>query len=483
MRFLPVGLVVAAATTLFLQTKNFGLLGFDTYPLIASSRVRSLADLLGYFTKELGTGYHQFYRPVAKLTFAADYGLWGLNPWGYQLTSILILGACAVAVHALAQRLGGAAARVGPWVTLLAFLFHPLLYDTVPIPSRRSELLCGGFIALSLWLQLSSRALRSRFPVWPAVATLLAVLSKETAFVLPAVTLLLVFLYSPLPDWRRRLVRAGTSILPHVVLLSLPLVSAVTTFAHGGWSLGSPRSKLDSTLPGVPDASWITLEAGHWVLITIVCSIVALFATTLRLGSGSGPRWSLPRAELVSIMLIVLVLVLVYLKGDPWKFEYQFFLPMVGASLLLGAVVERILPLWRDPRRMARVACVAMIGLLAVPVIRQARFSPLIFHYGEGERATAASRAFLEEARAQINAAPDGSVLEAPPLPRRVPPVDPLRTLGTTILLDYSVRAWAELTLPERRVRVVYRPTASETDLAPSPREVVLVISRRLEGY
>ena len=50
------------------------------------------------------------YQPVVWLTWALDYRLWGLAPFGYHLTNLLVHALSAVVVYALALELGGAAA-------------------------------------------------------------------------------------------------------------------------------------------------------------------------------------------------------------------------------------------------------------------------------------------------------------------------------------------------------------------------------------
>ena len=72
--------VVAAAIALaafaltFAQTKDYGLLGHDSYPIIIASRVQSLADLAGNFTEKLMDGRYagDFYRPLLNFSFALD---------------------------------------------------------------------------------------------------------------------------------------------------------------------------------------------------------------------------------------------------------------------------------------------------------------------------------------------------------------------------------------------------------------------------
>jgi len=216
-RYLPPVIVAALAAALFSQTRHYGLLGFDSYPIIVTSRIQSLADLLGTFTEKLMDGRYagEFYRPLLNLTFAADHMLWGLKAFGYQLTNVLLLGGWAWALHALLRRLLGPRARVGPLVAVLVFMLSALQFEVLPVPARRADLLCGLFMVLALWLQLAPRALAGpRPPWWPALATLAALASKETAFVLPILIVVAVALYSERSNVRDRIRHAAIAVVP-----------------------------------------------------------------------------------------------------------------------------------------------------------------------------------------------------------------------------------------------------------------------------
>jgi hypothetical protein len=72
----------------------------DDFRWILSSRTEHLEDLAAHFRSNVG-----FYRPLVSLTFAADYGVWGVRPLGYGLTNLTIFGGCAVLLYRLARRI------------------------------------------------------------------------------------------------------------------------------------------------------------------------------------------------------------------------------------------------------------------------------------------------------------------------------------------------------------------------------------------
>lgn len=162
--------------------------GHDTLPFLLTSRVETPADLLGLFTAPMLAGtefvrFGLFYRPVSNLTYAVDYWLWGLDPFGYHLTNLLLHGAAAaLAVPAVAAVTHSD--RVGALAGAL-FAVHPLAVDVVPTTARRHDLLLAVFGLLALWLFVSSHR-RGNRRGWYAAALVyaIALLSKETALVL-----------------------------------------------------------------------------------------------------------------------------------------------------------------------------------------------------------------------------------------------------------------------------------------------------------
>ena len=72
LRLSAVALALLAGAALFNETRHYGLIGYDTYPLIISSRVESWADFVGLFTEQLMDGRYPsaMYRPLTQLPAA-----------------------------------------------------------------------------------------------------------------------------------------------------------------------------------------------------------------------------------------------------------------------------------------------------------------------------------------------------------------------------------------------------------------------------
>src|SRR5262245_42363801 len=121
----------------------------------------------------LTTAHFGHYIPVTWLTLGLDYVLWGMNPRGYHLTSILLHAVNAVLVYLLAYRLlelafnvesgqhasplklaDGYDARGQYWraelvlgaaVAALLFSIHPLRVESVAWITERRDLLVALF--------------------------------------------------------------------------------------------------------------------------------------------------------------------------------------------------------------------------------------------------------------------------------------------------------------------------------------------------
>ena len=490
-RYLPPVIVAAVAAMLFSQTRHYGLMGFDSYPIIAASRIESLADLYGTFSEKLMDGRYagDFYRPLVNLTFAADHMLWGLYALGYQLTNVLLLGAWSVALHALLRRLLGPRSRVGPLAGVLVFMLSALQFEVLPVPARRADLLCGLFMVLALWLQLSPRTLASRKPsLGPAVATLLALGSKETAFVLPILIVAVVALYSDRTTLRDRMRHAATAVAPHIAAVVL---ITVARFAILGGIGGHRSLSLVEIGRGVPRALGLIATGLVWPQAPMRTNFDVWLLVVLALGLLATAIWVSGLARdrratrtlwgvVLGVVWVVLLSVTYAAAGQigPW----YFLLPLVGWALCSGSLVEALVTYARIKDRVLRTVAVTTLALFAVQLIWQAGFSPIVRHYDEWERATSVSDAFLNESESLIVNASPGSVVDAPPLPNWVLTSSERPAIrGAAILADYSVQAWADLTLADRNVRVI--SGQADPPEEPEPDEILLRITNRLEGY
>jgi tetratricopeptide (TPR) repeat protein len=173
------------------------------------------------------------YVPLTWLTFGLDYVLWGMNPMGYHLTSLIIYAANAVVLYFVALRLLGKAAaladvplRVGAVAATLFFTLHPLRAESVAWATERRDVLSGLFFLLTILAYLkmcdATGGRRRRLLVGSAASFVLALVSKGSVMVLPAV--LLVLDAYPLRRLSRRV------LVEKIPFVALGLAGAAVTY-------------------------------------------------------------------------------------------------------------------------------------------------------------------------------------------------------------------------------------------------------------
>ena len=147
------------------------------------------------------------YQPLTWLSFALDYQLWGMAPYGYHLTSLLLHSANAVLFYVLSRRLLAAALgssapqawwrlELSAGLSALLFAIHPMRVESVAWATERRDVLSGLFYFGTIYCYLRAvetlpAAGRRRWLGAALIAYLLSLFSKAMAITLPVVFLLL----------------------------------------------------------------------------------------------------------------------------------------------------------------------------------------------------------------------------------------------------------------------------------------------------
>jgi len=174
----------------------------DTFTANLHYRGVSPSHLAWMFT----TLHMGHYQPLAWLTHALVYRVWGMDPFGYHLVNLLLHAANAVLFYWFILLLFRLFAAPGDgWfgehcaalVGALLFAIHPLRVEPVAWATERREVLCGFFLILTvsayLRMQEEKRAGRTG-RVWFVVSILCyasSLLSKAMGLTLPVVLLVM----------------------------------------------------------------------------------------------------------------------------------------------------------------------------------------------------------------------------------------------------------------------------------------------------
>ena len=316
------------------------------------------------------TSFHMgHYQPLTWVTLGMDYVLWGMNPFGYHLTSLILHAATAVAFFFLARELlslatGSAEKPLAVWagaaVSALVFALHPLRVESVAWATERRDVLSGLFYTLTILAYLyswKSDKLRGGW-YWVAwVLFLCAILSKSITVTLPAVLLLLdiyplrrlggrngwwsettrTVYWEKLPFALLSVVAAAVAFFPHALiddmasLERLGVLERLTVSVYGlwfyFWKTVTPF-KL-SPLYELPS------QAELWTLPFMLSYVVVILAIALALGL----RRRLPGVGIAGLAYSATLLPVlgIFHNGPQIVADRYSYLACMGWAVLAGA--------------------------------------------------------------------------------------------------------------------------------------------------
>jgi hypothetical protein len=416
--------LVLLALGQFLQV---GLVSTDWWPVVSTNRVQNLSEFIRAFQEPIGAGDPHFiketarhYRPLATLSFALDYKLWGLDGAGWQLTNLVVHLGVTLGVYALVRTLG-----LARWAATLAaavFTLHPAIVGTEPGIARRHDTLSALFLIVSLVLLLRSQRL------WPGILFLLSVLSKETSLAaLPFVPLLLKAVDRPMT-------RAWVLLPPTAIGLGMRLLAIGDLGGYGTATVPS----LDA-LPIYWDriGKYFTdlffplpVRPGTVAAVVLVTAFIVVVGALL----------TLPHREryLGFVGLLwVYGFALFYGGLKVYAGSWYLYIPLVGVGICVAALASG-----GFARRAARVGWLPL-GLATVIAAGVLVGSPLLSPYPEWSQ----SHVLVDDYLRHVDTCTeDGN----PPL---YPPNETRRMVFVSPagLLDYSVTAYIALRFPNGR--------------------------------
>jgi hypothetical protein len=347
------------AVAVYLGALSTGFTGDDYFILARLKHLGGLADPLAYFA----FGFFDYYRPIAFLSHAMDWQIWGAHAFGFHLTNVLLHAANSILVFVLGKRLTD---RAGAEVAALLFALHPASHEVVYWMAARFDLLATFF---SLVAVLCLRHDRTRLYAIGVVAFALALLSKESALsvlvIAPAYDVIVAR-----RDWRavgRRLAplvlvavayailrsqganlaaAGGTGKLPKVLMMAAALAALV-------W-LARRRSGPAQAAPiagGPPQGPSAESAPGRWSWI-VIAAVLIVGALVLPATSG----FAREKLGFVTFAVFYLLSPIVFPPPPAWMFEPTAFSGALGAAI---AIV--LLLVMRATGRLVRVPAAAFL--------------------------------------------------------------------------------------------------------------------------
>ena len=361
--FFAASALVAVVLICYANSLGNGFVFDDQFLVPAYGRIRSLSQLVQTLLES--------YRPMRNISYGIDFLVWGMKPFGFHLTNVLIHAANTVLVFLLIRRFS--AKLSAAVVAGLIFAVHPIQTDSVSYVSGRRDILFTLFYlaAFHAYLTYREKASRTWFFLFLGF-WVLSLMSKEMAVTLPVV----IFLWNFCAEWResegawlRRSIQATKRALIKDKWLYGLL--AVASIGFAAYAIFFQRASGRTSGSGVEYwggslfATLLTVVRVHaWYLKQLIYPTpIAQYFGAFDI-STSLLEWRV----LVAIMLVGSVLIggVILLKREPLisfavfayfamlapvsqiiphhelLADHYLYLPMISFSLLIGLVVSRL---------------------------------------------------------------------------------------------------------------------------------------------
>lgn len=341
-----------------------------------------------------------FFRPLQRLTYTADYAIWEFKPLGYHLTNILLhtLAALALAwfaaVYFRRHRVNFSVDGVTAWkadsmafIVAMIWSIHPILTSAVTYVSGRADSLAAVFAFLALRVTLEI-ATSTRRDLWlrsglAAILCLLASFSKEMGLIAFGLCALLLLCERAgarrLFAWiacaavaiglyvgaRSVAGNANPPARPNIPLVQRPILLSAAVAEYAGLVVypanlhmeRGVRPVSDPARPGssiYPSPPWWQATAG-----LILIAAMAAFAIAFR-------RMEPLRFPLAALVLAFLpvsnIFALNATIAEHWMYQPLAFL-LIAAATWLAVVVPRWPQPWRGVAAVALGCWIAALGV------------------------------------------------------------------------------------------------------------------------
>jgi hypothetical protein len=344
-------LAPVAAVLVFLPTLWYGFVWDDRYSIVTNKSLNSWATLAQSLWGPVDPTV-SMYRPVVGTMLFFQFQLFGLHPWGYHLTSVLLHAvACALAFRFVLLLSGQRPVAV---FASLLFAVHAVHLEAVAWVSAFAEPLVvaailAGFIAYLLYRQ----DMRRKWLVAICLSLFLGLLTKETAIVLPM--LLLAYEFTLGNSQSRNLKRN----LPLIAALSSTVLVyiAMRHFAYTGFVYNESRMPfhilfftwpsllviyckhllLPTELSPFYDSSYVlAANASFWLpMLVLIALAAAVYLGSKRLANGPLIRF----CTLGMVISIIPCLDLNIFQFREIMHDRFLYLPSLFFATLLGQLL------------------------------------------------------------------------------------------------------------------------------------------------
>lgn len=193
-------LIAVVAFAVYANSLSNDFVFDDESVVLGDPSITDLSNIPRYFTAQ--EGFHKvigrYYRPVVSSTYALDYAIWGLEPFGFHLTNVIIHVINSLLFFKLLLMIFGVDDSRSQKTKLTAviiagfvFAVHTIHTEAISWVSGRTDSLSFTFFAASFifYLKYTAEKKASNFSL-VLFFFLLSLLAKEMAITLPIVVVL-----------------------------------------------------------------------------------------------------------------------------------------------------------------------------------------------------------------------------------------------------------------------------------------------------
>ncbi|HHT9107179.1 MAG TPA: tetratricopeptide repeat protein [Candidatus Wunengus sp. YC64] len=318
---------------------------YDDYLTVTNNYfIREWRYLSAFFNQKYFVVSNELtYRPIVTLSYFVDYAIWQLRPWGYHLTNLIIHTINVYLVYFAAYYLFGN--RTTAFISCLFFSIHPIFSEAVNAISYREDLLSATFLLVAFILFVrynqnpTGRSFISRYTL-SLLSYLLAMVSKETAIVLPLLILSYEFIFKrdPIPNRQYLTKRLIVNYGGFVVMGGLYLFLRFYLIHNPGESVEYPGNSI------FVNFIMMTKVLGYYLkLLFIPAPLNADYVVPLTYSPADG-------AFIVSVILLIITAILLVKKcrlSRIWIFSTIWFfvtlLPVLNIIPINNIIAERYL--------------------------------------------------------------------------------------------------------------------------------------------
>lgn len=350
----------------FLPSLNGGFLWDDEFLITHNPAIKSLKNIPQAFKRNFFHGAFEtqqitFYRPVVTVFNTLQYALFGLRPFWWRLTNLLLHAANIVLCFLFFTRV----LRIRPYpafLSLMVIAVHPIVSEPVCFISGRTDLLALLFLMGALLLFFSERK-NAINAIGSLCLFTIGLFTKELVIMLPAVIIVIDYILSESPNIRTwlstRLAPLLKRLFPYFIIAAAFL--AVRFFLVKGIRMPSyPTGNIWTTWLNVPQIflRYIVLvfqplkqNCDYTNGISVIASPATLLfifpIITAALLCIFACRWLAHKSRfslgIIWFILFLLPVLNIFPLGI-WMAERFLYIPLIGAAIALAFGRERIPP-------------------------------------------------------------------------------------------------------------------------------------------